>query len=99
MNRRWHALVWQFFDRSILQWILLILSISVLIWLMFRVRSWFREDEDRAAENHEMLLQFRDLRRQGDLSEAEYRSIKSQLLRHADKRLRSDDSIAHDRHH
>ena len=99
MNRGWQALVWRFLDRSILQWILLILLISILTWLIFRVRSWFREDEDRAAEDHEMLLQFRDLRRQGDLSEAEYRSIKGQFLRQADKRLRSDDSIAHDRHH
>ena len=56
-----------------------IIAFSILIWSIFRIRAMFWEDEGPAEEPHEMLIQFRDLHRQGDLTEEEYRSIKGRL--------------------
>lgn len=58
-----------------------VVVISVSSWLIFRLRARFREDSGRADERLEMLSQFRDLRQQGELTEDEYRLIKSRLAR------------------
>jgi len=58
-----------------------VIAISVSGWLIFRLRARFREDSGRADERLEMLSQFRDLRQQGELTEDEYRLIKSRLAR------------------
>lgn len=58
-----------------------VIVISVSSWLIFRLRARFREDSGRADERLEMLSQFRDLRQQGQLTEDEYRLIKSRLAR------------------
>lgn len=62
------------------QWGLVVLVGSIGVWAMFRLRAWFREDDGRADDHLEMLTQFRDLHRQGGISEDEYRLIKSQLV-------------------
>lgn len=80
MNTFRQSPLWKVLDASLAEWTILIVCVGVLVWLVVRVRSWFREDEDPTASAHEMLLQFRDLRRQGDLSEEEYRSIKNRLV-------------------
>ncbi len=79
MNGFENSISWRILKWSAVELILLVLSVSILFWLIIRVRSWFREDDDVDEMNHEMLLQFRDLRRQGELSDEEYRSIKGQL--------------------
>jgi hypothetical protein len=55
------------------------LAIVVLAIAVYALRSWFRDGEDPAASAHEMLAQYRELQRQGDLSDEEYRLIKSRL--------------------
>ncbi len=75
--------LWKFLDASWYEWLSVfasVVSVVLLIWLVIRIRTWFREDEDPAAPGHEMLVQFQDLYRQGDLSEEEFRSIKGQLI-------------------
>ncbi len=62
------------------QWAIVLIAVSVGAWSIFQLRAWFREDTGRADDNLEMLTQFRDLHRQGDLSEDEYRLIKSRLV-------------------
>ena len=77
------SILWRLLDGSAAEWIGFagaIVVVVVLICVIFRVRSWFREDEGPAAWSHEMLLQFRDLHREGDLTDTEFRSIKSRLL-------------------
>ena len=77
------SLLWKLLDASWYEWLALVatfFSVVVLIWLVIRVKTWYREDEDPAAQDHEMLVQFRDLHRQGDLSEEEFRSIKGRLI-------------------
>ena len=62
------------------QWGVVVLVGSIGVWSLFQLRAWFREDDGRADGYLEMLTQFRDLHRQGGISEDEYRLIKSQLM-------------------
>ena len=54
--------------------------LMVLIWSIVRFVSRVHEDVDPAESDQDMLIAISELRRQGDLSEDEYRSIKGQLL-------------------
>jgi len=65
------------------QWGLMIGGIFLAIWLIVRLRSYFREDADDADQPMEMLTQFRDLHQQGGLSDDEFRLIRSRLAKAA----------------
>jgi hypothetical protein len=65
-------------------------AIVFAVWLIFRIRSRYRGHEDPAADEQRMLMQLRDLRRQGDLSDDEYRSIKGRLAKRLDGLSKSD---------
>lgn len=56
-----------------------ILSIGVLVGIALWLRSWYREDDGTTEDAYDLLLQFKELKRQGDLTEDEYRSIRSRL--------------------
>lgn len=58
-----------------------IVVVSISAWLIFRMRARFREDSGRAEGKLEMLTQFREMHQQGELTEDEYRLIKSRLAR------------------
>lgn len=58
---------------------LALLAIGVLVWLILRIRSWFFESEDSDEPLEEMLTQFRQLKREGELTEEEYRLISQRL--------------------
>ena len=58
---------------------LALLAIGVLVWLILRIRSWFLESEDSDEPLEEMLTQFRQLKREGELTEEEYRLISQRL--------------------
>lgn len=49
------------------------------LWLIVWIRDRYRGREDHAASPERMLMQFRELQREGDLSEEEFRSIKGRL--------------------
>jgi hypothetical protein len=63
----------------------LAVALFAAAWLVLRVRARYRGGDDRAAEAHRMLTQIGELRRQGGLTEAEYRSIKSRLTGRIDE--------------
>lgn len=67
------------FEASYIEWGLLVVTVSLMVWLIFRVRAWFREEEDPTELDREILLQFKDLHRQGDLTDEEFRSIKGRM--------------------
>lgn len=52
----------------------------VLIWSVMRFVSSIHDDVDPAESEQDMLNAISELRREGDLTEDEYRSIKSQLM-------------------
>ncbi len=54
--------------------------LMILIWSIVRFISRVHEDVDPAETDQDMLNTISELRREGDLSEDEYRSIKSQLM-------------------
>lgn len=56
-----------------------IVSVGVLVATAFWLRSWFRDDSDPTGEPLDLLLHFKELKRQGDLTDDEYRSIKGRL--------------------
>jgi len=60
---------------------------GISIWLVFYLRARFREDSGRTGNELEMLTQFRELRQQGELTEEEYRLIKSRLAHEAGARM------------
>lgn len=66
---------------TLLEWLILLVAVTLLLWGIVRIRVWFREDEDPAARPHEMLAQFRELQRQGDLTEEEFRLIKGRIIK------------------
>lgn len=51
----------------------------VVIWAIIRLVSRVNEDVDPAEADREMLQALNDLRREGDLTEDEFRSIKGQI--------------------
>ncbi len=69
-----------------------LVALIVFIWRIARLVSQVTEDSDPAETDRQMLTAISDLRRKGDLSPEEFRSIKSQLIaRLRDDSLPSDD--------
>ena len=69
----------EFFSASLPFFIALCLAIAAAVWAIIRMRSRYRENEDPAVADHQLLSQIGDLRRQGTLSDEEFRSIKGRL--------------------
>jgi len=81
----------ELFEGSILEWILAVITVSFLIWMILRIVGHFRENEDRHVDTSELLLQFSEMRREGDLTDDEFRSIKKRLVDPTDKVLEKEE--------
>ncbi len=84
MSRRAIRQLWRFLDGDFTEWLPILAGVGgaiVLIWMVIRVRAWYRDGEDTEAADEQMLFQLDDLHREGDLSQDEYRSIKSQIIK------------------
>jgi hypothetical protein len=66
-------------DQSLWVGIGLVVAVLVLAWVTYHLRAWFGEDEGHTDANQELLTHVRDLHREGEMSESEYRSIKGRL--------------------
>jgi hypothetical protein len=66
-------------NSTFVYWIGLGIAIVILGIAVHYLRAWFRDSDDPADKTDEILDDMEELRRQGVLSEAEFRSIKSQL--------------------
>ena len=62
-------------------WIGLIFAIVVLAWIVVRVRAMFHGDDDPAENANQVLSEIREMYEEGKLSEEEFRSIKSRLVK------------------
>lgn len=60
-------------------WGIIALCFALAIWLIIRIRAYFREDAEDADQTLKMLTQFRDLHQEGGLSDDEFRLIRSRL--------------------
>lgn len=74
----------ELFDGYIVEWVLAVLSVIFLIWLIVWIVGRFRENEDRHVDARELLLQFAEMKREGDLTDDEFRSIKKRLVDSSD---------------
>ena len=70
----------------------LLLALSVAAWIISRIRLRYRDNDGREEGDQQLLLQISDLRREGDLTDEEYRSIKGRLVQKLDERLSDDPS-------
>ena len=73
------------FFASAWTWLGLIVAIMVLAWIVFRVRDWYREDDDHAENARSLLSEIQEMYDEGDLSEEEFRSIKGRLTKQKDR--------------
>ena len=76
-------------------WIYFAVAAVVLVFLfaiVLKIKEWLRPKglAENSAEN--LLLQFRDLHRQGDLSADEYKTIREQLTKKSGESGRAGDA-------
>ena len=55
------------------------IAILVLAATIYLIRSWLRDNDGPAASCHELLGEYQELNRQGELSDEEFRIIKSRM--------------------
>ena len=60
-------------------WVVLISVVIVAALLIVWIRARYRGREDSEAMERQMLMQMRELHREGDLTEEEFRSIKGRF--------------------
>ncbi|MEZ6066650.1 MAG: hypothetical protein R3B90_13310 [Planctomycetaceae bacterium] len=77
-------------DQSLWVMIGLVVAVLLLAWVIHQLRSWYGEDEDRTAAHQELLTSLRELHREGDVSEAEYRSIKGHLTGKMERKVEAE---------
>jgi hypothetical protein len=82
----------ELFEGSILGWTLAVIVVSFLIWLIVWIVGYFRKNEDRHVDSNELLLQFSEMRREGNLSDDEFRSIKKRLVNPTEKSLEKEET-------
>jgi hypothetical protein len=79
-----HPTIQRILGDTIYQFVGLGILITVSIALTLRIRQRFHGNDDPAEVDHQMLLQIKELRREGDLTDEEFRSIKGRLVERID---------------
>jgi hypothetical protein len=54
-------------------------AVIVLAIAIYLIRSWLRENDGPAASDYELLVEYREMHRRGELSDQEFRIIKGQM--------------------
>ena len=76
-------------------WIYLAIAavvLVVLIAIVFKIKEWLRPMGLMENSAEDLLLQFRDIHRQGDLSADEYQRIREQLTKKSGESDRAGDA-------
>jgi hypothetical protein len=73
---------WEEFLQFVSWWPVMVAAVALilLIWAILHFVARANEGVDPAEADRQMLLAMNELRREGDLSESEFRSIKGQLV-------------------
>ena len=66
--------------------------IMVLFGIVLKIKEWMRPKGLAENSAEDLLLQFRDIHRQGDLSAAEYKSIRERLTKRSGESGRAGDA-------
>ncbi len=70
-------------------------AIGLLAFAIYLIRSWLRDNDGPAASAHELLADYREMHRRGELSDEEFRIIKSRMaprIKGTSDAIRNDDS-------
>ena len=78
-------------ERLWLPFTLLLVGFCGLIWGISQVKSRYRESEGLAESAYELLTQYEELRDTGEISDEEYRLIKSRLAESLRRSFSSED--------
>jgi hypothetical protein len=78
----------EFFQTSRGSWLALAIVIVVMFGLLAWFTKWWRDEAIRQNSPEDLLLEFRNLHKQGELTSDEYRSVRERLVQ---KTGRSDD--------
>jgi len=54
-------------------------AIGLLAFVIYLIRSWLRDNDGPAASDHQLLAGYREMNLQGELTDEEYRIIKSRM--------------------
>lgn len=80
MPGRLNSIISKILSATVWEWLVLIVVLIVLIRLVMWIKASLREDDDPSSIDHQMLVEITELQRQGEITEAEYRSIKGRLV-------------------
>lgn len=78
-------------------YVAVVVAFCVLVWIALRIKARFRDGADPAGDPRAMLAHFRELQREGGLSEEEFRSIKGRLMDRIDGSPSAQDALPQDR--
>jgi hypothetical protein len=78
---------WDFLQQAGLPVVGLVACTALFVWLIVWIRARYWDNEDPTVTHYQMLNEIRDLHREGDLTEEEFRSIKGQLIERIDGSL------------
>jgi len=81
MKSKWEELI----NSAWLPMAAMVLALGFFIWIILQIRARYRESDDPAESTHEMLTQYRELRERGEISEEEFRLIKSRLANNLER--------------
>ena len=62
------------------EWLAIGVGLVVLVWLTLRVKAWFHDDDASTDPTVDLLADLQEMRREGGLSEEEFRLINTQLI-------------------
>lgn len=88
-----HGFLEQFTQRG--GWVslgLVVLALAVLFFLVLKIKDWMRPKSLIENSPEELLLQFRDIHKQGELSADEYKTIRERLTKKSGKSGRAGDA-------
>jgi hypothetical protein len=74
-------------------------AIALLAIAVYLIRSWLRDNDGPAASTHELLADYWEMHRQGELSDEEFRIIKSRMaprIKGTPDAIRNDDNSNND---
>ncbi len=57
----------------------LVVALIILAFMVHRIRYWYRGSDDPTDERNEIIRQLKESASRGDLSDEEFRSIKSRI--------------------
>lgn len=70
-------------DQALRQLLIPLLSvgagIGLLALVIYWIRIWLHENDDSAGSAHELLTEYSEMKRRGELTDEEYRIIKSRM--------------------